>query len=128
MKMNARKQVESLLPGDIVWIVDVTRGSKWEPVYEGPYSILRQHKSGTYSLLDVMGEILPRRVPISQIKILEAGIDTTASEGGGNEEKHFVVKRIIEHRMRDGMYDFSWSKRTVDQSLILGNLWKHLID
>ena len=80
-----RKQAESLLPGDIVWIVDVTRKIKWEPVYEGPYSILHQHKSGTYSLLDVMGEILPRRVPISQIKISEAGINTTVSEGGNNE-------------------------------------------
>ena len=28
MKIDARKQVESRLPGDIVWIVDVTRGSK----------------------------------------------------------------------------------------------------
>ena len=48
MKMDMRKQAESLLPGDIVWIVDVTRGSKWEPVYEGPYSILHQHKSGIF--------------------------------------------------------------------------------
>ena len=81
MKMDARKQVESLLPGDIIWIVDVMRGSKLEPVYECPYSILCQHKSGTYFLLDVMGEILLRKVPISQIKISEAGIDTTVSEG-----------------------------------------------
>ena len=58
MKINARKQVESLLPGDIVWIVDVTRGSKQEPVYDGPYGILHQHKSRTYSLLNVIGEIL----------------------------------------------------------------------
>ena len=43
MKMDMRKQAESLLPGDIVWIVVTSRGSKWEPVYEGPYSILCQH-------------------------------------------------------------------------------------
>ena len=63
-------------------------------MYKGPYSVLCQHKSGTYSL-----------VPISQIKISEAGINTTVSEGGDNEE-HFMVKRIIEHRKRDGMYDY----------------------
>ena len=56
MKMDARKQVESLLPGDIVWIVDATRGSKWELVCESPYSILHQYKSGTYFLLESMGK------------------------------------------------------------------------
>ena len=30
--MDERKQVESLLPGDTVWIKDVTRENKWKPV------------------------------------------------------------------------------------------------
>ena len=61
MKINAKKQVESLLPGD----VDITRESKWEPIYEGPYSILHQHKSGTYSLLDAMGNSTEKSTKIS---------------------------------------------------------------
>ena len=59
-KMDLRKQKESVLPGQEVWIKDVTRGNKWDAVYEGPYTVLCQHKGGTYSLLDTMGEILPR--------------------------------------------------------------------
>ena len=95
MKMDKKKQVESLLPRDIVWIVDVMQGSKWEPVYEGPYSVLHQHKSGTYSLLDVMGGILPRRVPISQIKISEAGINTTVSEGVVMKKNILWLRKLL---------------------------------
>ena len=77
--MNLRKQKESVLPGQEVWIKDVTRGSKWDAVYEGPYTVLCQHKGGTYSLLDTMGEILPRRVPISQMKTVDCAIDSKVS-------------------------------------------------
>jgi len=84
--MDLRKQMEPLLPGDVVWIVDINCSSKWEPVYEGPFTILRQHKGGTYSLMDTMGELLPRKVPISQIKLSSAGFSRISSEKGGKDE------------------------------------------
>jgi len=87
-RMDEHKQVKSLLPGDTVWIKDVTRENKWEPVYEGPFVILQQHKSGNYSLLDSTGAILPRRVPISQIKLSDAGKNDTPSEEGGKDEHY----------------------------------------
>ena len=59
-KMNMRRQVEPLTVGEQVWIKDITRASKWELVYEGPYTILKQHQGGTYSLLDATGELLSR--------------------------------------------------------------------
>ena len=68
-KMDMRKRVEPIQSGEQVWIQDVTRGGKWEPVYEGPYTVLRQNKGGTYSLLDAAGELLPRRVPVAQIRV-----------------------------------------------------------
>ena len=42
-KMDLRKQVQPILPGEIVWIKDVMKSSKWEPVYEGPYTVLRRN-------------------------------------------------------------------------------------
>ena len=63
-------------------------------MYEGPYSILCQHKSRSYSLLDTMGEILPKKVQISQIKILEARIDTTVPEKTREKNKHFVINLL----------------------------------
>ena len=59
-KMDLRKRVEPIQSGEQVWIQDVTRAGKWEPIYEGLYTVLKQHKGGTYSLLDVTGELLPR--------------------------------------------------------------------
>ena len=85
--------------------MDVTRGSKWEPVYEGPYSILHQHKSGTYSLLDAMGEFYQEKYQYLKSKSQKLG-STPQCLRGSNEEEHFMVKRIIEHRMSDGMYDY----------------------
>ncbi|MGH2613074.1 MAG: hypothetical protein ACRDFB_08530, partial [Rhabdochlamydiaceae bacterium] len=88
-KMDLCKQMLPTLPGETVWIQDMARGSKWEAVYEGPFTVLTQHKRGTYSLLDAMGELLPRKVPISQIKTIGTGaqkIDTRVSGGGGDGE------------------------------------------
>jgi len=87
-KMDLRKQMLPILPGETVWIKDVTRGSKWEAIYEGPFTVLTQHKGGTYSLLDAMGELLPRKVPISQIKLGNIGTqkkNTNVSGGGGDD-------------------------------------------
>ena len=103
--MDEHKQVKSLLPGDTVWIKDATRENKWEPVYEGPFVILQQHKSGTYSLLDSTGAILPRRVPISQIKLSDAGKNDTSSEEGGKDE-HYIIEKVLYHRMSDGIYQY----------------------
>ena len=117
-KMNMRRQVEPLTVGEQVWIKDITRASKWEPVYEGPYTILKQHQGGTYSLLDAMGELLSRRVPISQIRITNPIVDKNTSKintnvsGGevlGNkkdDKSSFVIEKIVDHRKQDGVFDY----------------------
>ena len=110
-RMDLRKQMEPLLPGDVVWIVDITCSSKWKPVYEGPFTILRQHKGGTYSLMDTMGELLPRKVPISQIKLSSAGFSGISSEKGGKDEEmiskeHYVIEKILDHKLENGEYKY----------------------
>ena len=102
-KMDLRKQVRPLLPGEVVWIVDVTRSSKWEPVYEGPYTVLQQHRGGTYSLLDATGELLLRRIPISQIRIDSdrktnlSVDDTLSSKVSGEEEVVTLNDQVNKH-------------------------------
>jgi hypothetical protein len=68
---TSKKIVESLNAGDKVMIKDVTRESKWDPIYEGPFEIVCQTKGGNYILKDVTGEELPRRIPIHQIKLID---------------------------------------------------------
>jgi len=97
---SERKQIESLQPGAMVMAIDHTRASKWDPVYEGPFRVVKQHEGGAYSLADITGEILPRRRTIDMLKpigdismeIPSGGEDSkaeeTISDVHGNEREH----------------------------------------
>ena len=63
------KQEEPLSPGTNVMVIDSTRESKWDPLFEGPFIIHRQSTGGVYELTDLNGKILDRRIPIHQIKV-----------------------------------------------------------
>ena len=39
MQMDTRRQQMPLVPGQMVMAIDSTRGSKWDPVYEGPFTV-----------------------------------------------------------------------------------------
>jgi transposase InsO family protein len=54
-KLNTRRQVAVLEPGTMVMALDQTRSSKWDPIYEGPFEVVKQHKGGAYSLKDSLG-------------------------------------------------------------------------
>jgi hypothetical protein len=64
------KQVSSLKPGTLVMAKDVTKTSKWDPVYEGPFTVVEQHKGEAYTLKDNTDQVLPRRRTIDQLKVL----------------------------------------------------------
>jgi hypothetical protein len=83
----------ALKPGTMVMAVDQTRRSKWDPVYEGPYKIESRDQKGTYSLRDVDGKMLDRKMTINMLK----PIDGTPS-GGRNEAKHYEVLGVLKHR------------------------------
>lgn len=87
------KQMPALKPGTMVMAVDQTRRSKWDPVYEGPYKIESRDQKGTYSLRDVDGKMLDRKMTINMLK----PIDGTPS-GGRNEAKHYEVLGVLKHR------------------------------
>ena len=55
--------------GSYVMTIDVTRGSKLEPIYEGPFRVSKIHRS-TYTLVDNDGVTLPRNYAPSQLKLI----------------------------------------------------------
>jgi len=61
---------EKFLPGMSVMMYDAIRKSKWDPVLEGPFTIVRKNKSGAYILRECLGETLKRTVPPDQLKAI----------------------------------------------------------
>ena len=62
------KIVDPFKIGDRVWSIDPTRESKWDPVYEGPYTIVKIHEDGSYTLRDATGDELDRKVATHMLK------------------------------------------------------------
>jgi hypothetical protein len=104
------KQVPSISPGTRVMAVDQTRASKWDPVYGGPYTVIRQTKGGAYVLQDHDGKELSRKMTIQMLKLAD---DRMPSEEGDEDRKkvekvdkdkneHFEVLGILDHRKMQG--------------------------
>ena len=64
--------------------------SKMDPIYEGPYKVVRKTQAGTYVLKDTTGENMPKSYPVSQLK--------PVIEKAGNEKVTFEVEAIVAHK------------------------------
>ena len=92
-RLNSRKQLENFKPGDKVMVLDVNRGSKWDPVYEGPYEVVEQHRGGAYSLKNELGDIMEPRRTINMLKPVKEKLEKT--------EEDYEVEKVIDH-IREG--------------------------
>lgn len=78
-----------------VMILNVTRGSKLEPRWLGPYFIKNYTKHGSYVLADITGELLSRDVATQHIRV----IDYSDNHQTKNlKEQHYEVQAIVNHR------------------------------
>ena len=92
-------------------VLDATRQSKWDPVYEGPYTVVSQHEGGAYFLKDITGKIDSRRFTIDLLKSIPAiAADGTPSGGGSKTRElateeapndHYEVERIVDHAEKE---------------------------
>lgn len=129
---NRHKIVKPFEKGDTVWAQDATRGSKWDPVYQGPYIITQVHNKGrSYTVKDMVGEELKTRFNTHMLKkgssdVLHPGggkketngdktqkkpkIKSTTPEGSTKEPQetggYFRVNNIVDHRERNGMLEY----------------------
>jgi len=91
---------------DVVMIRDESKVNKMEPIWVGPYKILRKNRGGAFLLLDSTGALLPRNVAPSQMKRIDE--DSYSSNS-------FEVKSILNHRgvANDREYLVQWKHSEV---------------
>ena len=83
-------------PGAIVMMLDKTKESKWDPTYEGTFTVVRRNRGGAYVLRDHLGELLKRTVPADQLKLVKRMADETVIEVSSHE-----IKEIKKHRYNE---------------------------
>jgi hypothetical protein len=109
-RLNQRRQSTVLKPGTQVMLVDPVRTSKWDPMYEGPFEIMQQHRGGAYSVKDSLGRKVPRRFTIDMMKFI--------SEEEVNQEQHYSVEAIRDHRIVSNQYEYlvKWKRYPEDEN------------
>ena len=66
-----RKLMPDFPPGSLVMAKVPDRASKLEPLYVGPFMVVRKSKrSATYTLRDLDNKVLPRTFAVSQLKFV----------------------------------------------------------
>ena len=102
---NKRKLMPDFPPGSLVMAKVPDRDSKLEPLYVGPFLVVRKSKrSATYTLRDLDNKVLPRTFAVSQLKfVADTRVPLSAADGSMvMEGERAVVAEIIDHRPRDG--------------------------
>jgi hypothetical protein len=89
---------EDFPSGSFVMMIDSERKNKLEPVYLGPFKVLRRNRGGAYVLQDMQGSLLPRNVPASHLKLV--------SKDSMYDEASFDVEAIIDHRGAENQREY----------------------
>ena len=100
-----RKMVPHVEVGSKVMAMDHTRQSKWDPIYEGPFTVKKQSDGGAYVLSDYNGEELERRYTVDMLKVLADGFHLGRGRRKSRkreilkldlpeEDFHYVVQQI----------------------------------
>ncbi|KAG1124350.1 hypothetical protein G6F38_013911 [Rhizopus arrhizus] len=75
------------------------RPNKLAPLYEGPYTVVRRTKGGSYVLKDEQNELLHRDYTPSELKIVS--IDESIIE-----DEYYTVEEIRDHRGPSGNREY----------------------
>ena len=80
-------------------VISEERKDKLEPIYDGPFQVVRRTRSGAFILKDTGGQ-LDRRFPIHKMKLVKSYAPPI--ELSGVHE----VKRVIRHRGEVNAYEY----------------------
>jgi hypothetical protein len=102
LNKHRRQLLPSSFPvGSTVMIVDPQRQNKFEPKYIGPYTIVRRSHGGAYVLKDAVGDLLDRKIPPDQMKLI-----SKSKREQDITNPIFYVDHIVEHRGSPGSYEY----------------------
>ena len=111
---NVRKQLikDELLPGTIVMIKDpeyIMHPSirpSTQPMWIGPYTVVRRTLYGPYIIRDDTGVVYPRQVNIDQMKVVYSANHVPVS-AHSNTDSNYEVDYVIDHReTKDGSMQY----------------------
>lgn len=80
---------DSFPDGSYVMAIDPTTSSKLQPVYEGPFLVVRRTSGGSYVLQDASGALTPRNYAPSQLK----PVDREPLDG-----QSYAIEAVLDHR------------------------------
>ena len=89
---------ETLEPGTKVYVKREGMLGKFEPRYEGPYTVIRQTSKGNYELQDCLDESAKKTYPLHKLKIVE--------DVSRETEKNVEIDRILDHRRAKKGFDY----------------------
>lgn len=117
MNEHRRTLLSSSLPvGSTVMIIDPHRQDKFEPKYIGPYAIVRRSHGGAYVLKDPTGDILDRKVPADQIKLV-----SKKKRDIDDSRPIYIVEKILAHRGTPDRYEYLVKWKDFDEG---NNTWE----
>ena len=89
-KFDAKVQQANILVGSYVMARADIRRSKSDPLNDGPFLVATNNKSGTFTLQDLEGKLLPRNYTPSQLVPLSTSPQFA--------QESYEVERILDHR------------------------------
>jgi transposase InsO family protein len=110
VRLDAKRKLMPDFPtGALVMAKVPDRASKLEPLYVGPFMVVRKSKrSATYTLRDLDNKVLPRTFAVSQLKfVADTRVPLLSADGEMMQEaEHAEVAEILDHRETDGSTQF----------------------
>jgi transposase InsO family protein len=139
LRLNQRKQAVQFEPGAAVMILNHQKSSKWEPHYDGPYTIDKQHEGGSYSLYNALNEVINGRYTSDMLKLIEKNNQGSTNIQLNSDKSSFEIHSIVDHKSTPHGYEYfvrwkgypdsdnSWVKATEFDSLnTITKYWKKL--
>lgn len=102
---------DHFISGATVMMLDSTRKSTWNPIFEGPFTIIRKNKGGAYILREKVDEVLTRYIPPDQLKLVMRSGDKTVIE-----PTSYKIDKITKHRTtRQGKFEYwvTWKDKSI---------------
>jgi chromobox protein 5 len=120
-------------------ILNHQKSSKWEPHYDGPYTIDKQHEGGSYSLYNALNEVINGRYTSDMLKLIEKNNQGSTNIQLSSDKSSFEIHSIVDHKSTPHGYEYfvrwkgypdsdnSWVKATEFDSLnTITKYWKKL--
>ena len=98
-RYNDKNMLVDIPIGTHVMVRLKIRANKLAPIYEGPYTVVRKNRGGSYELKDEQNELLHRNYTPSELKIVN--IDESRIE-----DEYFEVEGIRDHRGPSGKREY----------------------